>query len=204
GALFSQCRGFADQSTFEMKLSGTLDRVIRQATDGRHDYSSEIKPWFGGQVALDLPKNPVDTTTFRMSGAGYLTITDAAKAKAYLDGLIGSSPTLEARDGVPVYLFDKGAYAIDGTVLVLGDVGACILRGDGSPRKLQIVLPSTAFASLPTLPTSRLAAHLPASTIAEYGLHDVGKTLQTVIDNCRKDPEIAKVLQQVDQAVSSL
>jgi len=77
------------------------------------------------------------------------------------------------------------------------------LRAEGSALKVQVALPSTAVGSLSAPHSSRLAAHLPASTIAEYGLHDVGKTLQTVLDNCRKDPEIAKMLQQVDQAVSS-
>ena len=285
GAFLSHFPGFADQSNLELKLSETLDKLIRQGTNGRHDYSTEIKPWFGGQVALAIPKNPVDTSVFRTKGAGYLTITDAAKAKAYFDGIIGSTQTQETRDGVQVYVFDKGAYAVDGTVLVIGDaetvrssldaahaangVGrladeagfkaalssakgdwlvfgfvnpagitaaqkaalpttdmampdfkACAgplntlqsptadweafnLRADGSSLRFQVAMPSPAGGSLPTAHSSRLAAHLPASTIAEYGVHDLGKTLLTVIDNCRKDPEIAKMLEQVDQAVST-
>ena len=285
GSFLSHFPGFADQTNLELKLAETLDKIIRQGTNGSHDYTNEIKPWFGGQVAVDLPGNMFDATSFRTNGAGYLTITDAAKAKAYLDGLIGKTPTTETRDGVTVYVFDRGAYAIDGTVLLLGDaatvrssidaahaangvarladdagfkkalssvkgdwlifgfaspaamsaatrsalpgaattmpnIQACAapaglpgstsvaweavsLRADGAAMKLQVAMPVASGQQLPTAGASRLAAYLPASTIVQYDLRDLGKTVLTILENCRKDPEIARVLDQVDQAVQT-
>ncbi len=43
--------GFADQSTLDTKLGELYDRIIKAATNDKHDYQTEIAPWFGGQLA---------------------------------------------------------------------------------------------------------------------------------------------------------
>ncbi len=44
--------GFADQAALNAKLGEVLDRVIKAATNNKHDYQTEIAPWFGGQIAV--------------------------------------------------------------------------------------------------------------------------------------------------------
>ena len=44
--------GFADQAALNTKLGELLDRVLRAASSGKHDYQTEIAPWFGGQIAV--------------------------------------------------------------------------------------------------------------------------------------------------------
>jgi hypothetical protein len=44
--------GFADQSSLDAKLGELYDRIIRAATNDKHDYQTEIAPWFGGQIAV--------------------------------------------------------------------------------------------------------------------------------------------------------
>ena len=44
--------GFADQAALNAKLGEVLDRVMRAATSNKHDYQTEIAPWFGGQIAV--------------------------------------------------------------------------------------------------------------------------------------------------------
>ena len=40
------------------KVDETLDRLVDKASDGKHDWSKEIKPWFGGQVAVSASGFP--------------------------------------------------------------------------------------------------------------------------------------------------
>src|SRR5207342_2598447 len=51
GRFLAHFPGFADQSTLETKLDQTLDRLVDKASDGKRNWSKEIKPWFGGQIA---------------------------------------------------------------------------------------------------------------------------------------------------------
>ena len=44
--------GFADQAALNAKLGELFDRVMRAATSNKHDYQTEIAPWFGGQIAV--------------------------------------------------------------------------------------------------------------------------------------------------------
>ncbi len=44
--------GFADQASLGTKLGEVLDRVVKAATGDKHDYQTEIAPWFGGQLAV--------------------------------------------------------------------------------------------------------------------------------------------------------
>ena len=44
--------GFADQAAMNTKLGELMDRVVKSATNGKHDYQTDIAPWFGGQIAV--------------------------------------------------------------------------------------------------------------------------------------------------------
>lgn len=44
--------GFADQAALNTKLGELYDRIVRAATKDKHDYQTQIAPWFGGQIAI--------------------------------------------------------------------------------------------------------------------------------------------------------
>ncbi len=61
--------GFADQASLGSKLGEVLDRVVKAATSGKHDYQTEIAPWFGGQLAVAEGPQAILSTSGK-SGAG--------------------------------------------------------------------------------------------------------------------------------------
>ena len=56
--LLSGFPGFADRSQLDAKLSESVDKLLLRATDGKYDYSTQIKPWFAGQLAVAVPNLP--------------------------------------------------------------------------------------------------------------------------------------------------
>ena len=44
--------GFADQAALNTKMGEVFDRILKAATNDKHDYQTEIAPWFGGQLAM--------------------------------------------------------------------------------------------------------------------------------------------------------
>src|SRR5262245_24255075 len=62
--------GFDDQSQLDVKLDELLDRLTKTATDGKHTWSTEIAPWFGGQVgvAMDPPDPSAMTQVMSVTG----------------------------------------------------------------------------------------------------------------------------------------
>ena len=58
GRFLAHFPGFADQASLETKLDETLDKLVNKASDGKHDWTKEIKPWFGGQVAVSMSSFP--------------------------------------------------------------------------------------------------------------------------------------------------
>jgi len=139
GEFLSKFPGFADQSTVETKIDEVLDRIVGGATDGEQAYSSDIKPWFGGEVAFSvgaLPDpNTVESPDASMDEARFLallSVKDEATALAWFDSVIaeagsGSQPSSEAYGDTTIYTFvgrnkPPGAYAVlDGKVAVIGD-----------------------------------------------------------------------------------
>lgn len=137
GASLAHLPGFADQSILDQKLGEVYDRVIRAATQDRHDYTTEIKPWFGGQVALAVvrpasvrPDPSSSTGAARDPGSGLaaVSVTDAPAAASWLTKLLAESApgyTTETHAGVSVDLVAAGsttaAAAVTGTVMLLGD-----------------------------------------------------------------------------------
>jgi hypothetical protein len=126
--------GFADQSTLDSKLDEVYDRIVRGASNGSQDYSTKVKPWFGGQLALALPTYPAPSangSTPSTRAAFLASVTDAAKATAWLASLeipAGSTSTVDYA-GVQLTISggsgrsgEQYAYGVDGPVLVLGDL----------------------------------------------------------------------------------
>ena len=58
GQFLSAFPGFADPASLDAKLAEAFDKAIRSGTDGKYDYSTDIKPWFGGQAAVAVSALP--------------------------------------------------------------------------------------------------------------------------------------------------
>jgi hypothetical protein len=141
GEFLSHFPGFADQSALESKLDQVLDDFVKKATDGSQTYTTDIKPWFGGELAASLgplpPASALNGTDGSATAMGsfralaLISITDPAAAQAWLDGAItktGAKTTSAPYDGATLTLFDKSdglqpALAIvGGKVIVAGDL----------------------------------------------------------------------------------
>ena len=279
GEFLSKFPGFADQSTLDAKLDEAFDRIVRGATKDSQDYTTKIKPWFGGQIGFSVGKLPTASAASEGHGLLIVSITDAAKAKAWFDDVSASlTKTSAAYNGVDLVLIGegtkKGAVGIAGSVMLAGDeasVKAAIdskgsgsfasnerftksqaaLSGDGlgylfldgsayvdwlttmaagSPAppialddatkrlipawvvvRLQARGDAIAFEAVaPSVPTkvnrqnrvSKLAPHLPPTTIAIVDAHDYGPALLELIDIYRNNPSTKEAFKQADQAAS--
>ncbi len=139
GAFLAHFPGFADQSTLQTKLDETLDKLISKASDGKQDWSKDIKPWFGGQVAMSFSSFP--TMTMTDPGAGmadfhYLLVAtqkDPAAAMAWVKSLSGSATTEEKYKGVTLTI-----YSSSGMKAAVGATGGVLLAGDEASVKAAI------------------------------------------------------------------
>jgi hypothetical protein len=135
--------GFADQAALNTKLGEAFDRLVKAATKDKHDYQTEIAPWFGGQMAAAA--GPVPTVSATDPGAALAgtralvlaSVTDAAKATAWVGNVLaetGATTTDLAYNGTtitvvhdpspvtsPVKAPEMG-FAVLGHVLAAGDV----------------------------------------------------------------------------------
>jgi hypothetical protein len=132
GDFLAKFPGFADQSTLEAKLDEALDRIVKSATRDQQDYSTKIKPWFGGEVGIAIPSFPdassitTGTAATKASALAMVSVSDAAKARAWFDDTIKDAPhsttTYNGVDMVVIGDTEKGVMAIvDGKVMLLGD-----------------------------------------------------------------------------------
>ncbi len=99
-AFMSHFPGFADQAAFQQKFDETLNTVLARSGSGL-DWNTDVKPWFGGQVAVfgnfQAPK--VGLTDMSMGDAMAsapdsviaLTVTDKAKLQELIDAHIGGA-----------------------------------------------------------------------------------------------------------------
>jgi len=140
--LLSAFPGFADQAALNTKLGEAFDRLVKAATKDKHDYQTEIAPWFGGQIAAAAGPVPAVSATdpaSALAGTRALvlaSVTDPAKASAWVAKVlteVGATTTDLAYNGSTIsVVHDKSidsssvkapemGYAILGRVLVAGD-----------------------------------------------------------------------------------
>jgi hypothetical protein len=141
GELLSKFPGFADQSTLEQKLGEVLDRLVGDATNDEQSYTGDLKPWFGGEVGVaigELPDPSAATTADLESGSmlALVSVSDAAAARAWFDGVVADQPTSTETYGglelVRVGDAPGGVMAIvGGKVMLLGDEGSVKAAIDG-------------------------------------------------------------------------
>jgi hypothetical protein len=140
GSFLSKFPGFSDQSTIETKIDEVLDRLVGGATNGDQAFSSDIKPWFGGEVAFSVGALPdpvtLESPEASMDDARFLallSVKDEEAALDWLDGVLlpsnGSGGETEGYEGVTLNLFPfgdgvagQGNYVVlDGKVALIGD-----------------------------------------------------------------------------------
>ena len=126
-AFLSKFPGFADQTNFDAKADDGLDRLVKRLTDNKHDFSTEIKPWFSGQIGVsveaDDPRRPAvlmvvsvrDPRTPRP-----LADLDRASRRHPRDG----QRHRPDRDRRPRRSETEVAWGIDGSVVLAGTVDA--------------------------------------------------------------------------------
>jgi hypothetical protein len=138
GAFLSKFPGFHDQAALDTKLDEILDQFIKKATNDKQTYTADIKPWFGGEVALTVGPLPPAASmsdparvTNALRALALLSVTDPAAADAWIDKTIaasGAKTTTEIYNGVTLTILaqDTGpkiAYAVIGDkVAALGDL----------------------------------------------------------------------------------
>jgi hypothetical protein len=101
--------GFKDQSTFDSKLDETFDKIVAAVSSNQQTYTADIKPWFGGIVAMGStpPTASQDATTMLGSMGGepliVVTVTDQAKAADWIASLDEASLTRGEYNGAVLF-----------------------------------------------------------------------------------------------------
>lgn len=141
GEFLSKFPGFADQAALDTKLDEVFDELVKNVTDGEQAYTTDIKPWFGGEIAFSLgPLPPASSLTGDAASMGafralaLVSVKDAAAAGAWFDAAIkesGATTTTESYNGTTLTVVaeprdgSKAAYALlGGEVAVLGDLAS--------------------------------------------------------------------------------
>lgn len=142
-ALMSHFPGFADQSAFQQKLDDTIDSLLTSKTNSQLDWNNDVKPWFGGQLALfgnptatgPAPACPsISACAGYMSGSGandmvfVLTVSDRSKLEAELTARLGTTtPTTTSYQGTDIETVSPASmgggqisYAVTDNALVAG------------------------------------------------------------------------------------
>jgi hypothetical protein len=139
-SFLSKFPGFADQAAIESKLNEVMDRFVGSVTSGDQTYTSDIQPWFDGELAFALPALP-DLSALSGGDSGptaqsrsliLASVKDATAASAWFRDLAtsgGATLSDVAYNGATLTTLsgeggsDVWAYAVlDGRVAVLGDV----------------------------------------------------------------------------------
>ncbi len=142
GEFLSHFPGFKDQAALDSKLDEVLDDLTKDASKGDMTYTTDIKPWFDGELAFSvgpLP-DPKSLTGGQPSAKDFhvlalMSVKDAATAQAWFDKAIkqsGATTTTETYNGATLTVFgasgtDKpqAAFALlDGKVAVAGDISS--------------------------------------------------------------------------------
>jgi hypothetical protein len=126
GQFLSKFPGFADQSTLDLKIDDVLDRVVRAATKDKQDWTTRIKPWFGGELGFAVGGLPAAGQAQETRGLVMLSVTDASRAKAWFDEVTADvAKSTSSYNGVDLTVAGdgkQGAMAIHGgRVMLVGD-----------------------------------------------------------------------------------
>jgi hypothetical protein len=162
GQFLSKFPGFADQAALETKLDEVLDRLTSDSTGGKQRYTSDIKPWFDGQLGFSMGPIPEMSTSDPMTTAKgirallLVSIKDEALArswfsKAFTDA--GVTSTTETYQGTELTLFtdpkapdlQAGFATVGGKVAIVGD--ATSVKAAIDTKGASVLAKAPAFAA---------------------------------------------------------
>ena len=126
GGLIGRLPGFADQASLDEKVDQVVENLLG-TTGLTLDYSEQIKPWLGNQIAL--AGWPTDGDIAAPEAVVIVEVKDRALAEEALGGLAtsgGVSFTAQTYQDVELQVSDTGAYAFVGDMLVFGETSAGI------------------------------------------------------------------------------
>jgi uncharacterized protein DUF3352 len=124
--------GFKDQSTFDSKLDETFDKIVAAVSSNQQTYTADIKPWFGGIVAVgSAPPAAGESGSMSMMAVSgepliVVTIKDKTKAADWIAGLHDAQLTRSEYNGAILFTAtarDMGptfAIAINDEVILAG------------------------------------------------------------------------------------
>jgi Protein of unknown function (DUF3352) len=138
GQFLSKFPGFADQAALETKLDEVLDRLTSESTAGKQSYTTDIKPWFDGQLAFSIGKIPEMSSSDPEASAKavrallLVSVKDEALARTWFSKIFadaGVTSTTENYQGTELTLFSDpqtpglqaGFATVGGKVAIVGD-----------------------------------------------------------------------------------
>jgi len=98
-SFMSHFPGFADQAAFQQKLDESLNSLVLRSNSAGIDWNNDVKPWFGGQVAVfgNVNSNPgmIEMDSYVAPPPPEIvfafTVADKAKLQATIDARSGGS-----------------------------------------------------------------------------------------------------------------
>jgi hypothetical protein len=139
GDLLAKFPGFADQASLDAKIDEALERILE---DSGVSWTTDIKPWLGGEVGLAVTSAAFELAEMPDLGAPDLdspdlgkvpddgvvalfAVKDAAAAQAWVAEQLGGTQTTEPYAGGDITIVsgpagNDVAFAVRGTVLILG------------------------------------------------------------------------------------
>ena len=126
GGLIGRLPGFADEASLDEKVDQVVENLLG-TTGLTLDYSEQIKPWLGNQIAL--AGWPTDGDIAAPEAVVIVEVKDRALAEEALGELAtsgGASFTAQTYQDVELQVSDTGAYAFAGDMLVFGETSAGI------------------------------------------------------------------------------
>lgn len=139
GTFLSHFPGFSDQAILDQKIDETLDRIVSEATGGKHDFSSEIKPWFDGQIAIAARAAAPAGRSEQGSGLVMVAVKDTSAARTWFEALAAESPmtlVTETYGGTDLLVAPdaSGAAAFLDGVMLMGDPDSVKAAIDGAGK----------------------------------------------------------------------
>ncbi|MEO6207102.1 MAG: DUF3352 domain-containing protein [Candidatus Limnocylindrales bacterium] len=137
GDFLSKFPGFADQAALDTKLDEILDRLVSSGTDGEQTFTTNIKPWFDGELAFSVGALPTSSASEQAAaqtrGLILVSIKDEALARAWFADAMttaGASGTPQTYEGTEMTTISdpsmpdvQGAFAlVGGKVAIAGDI----------------------------------------------------------------------------------
>lgn len=137
-AFMAHFPGFDDQAIFDQKLDEVLDRLLVAASNGEQAWTRDIKPWFGGVIAVGAGPLSAESamgplagmaTPFGAGGLIVVTVKDPTLAASWVQDIIGDGATTSSY-GDATLITGPG-----GGEYVIGINGEAMLAGlDGAVR----------------------------------------------------------------------